>query len=344
MRREGRGYGAAIVDLGYLSWRAVFGAEGKAVDRSALFDTVLCHILDAMSWNRAVSMHIALEGGRDHRRAVFPDYKKRRDDRDVDPSVREAVDYIEAAMIAVAPALGATCWRADGWEADDVIATLSNRLSMMPPFDGFGVSENVLVVSGDKDIFQLVIAADRWTGRGAVDFLRLGTRGRGDCFITAENWQDFSGVPPVPSARAAWIAWQTLVGDSSDGYSGIRGVGKKGALEALTVYPDVLKRLREGLPLDKLSGRLLRALSRPEAINEASLSYSMAILRDNVEVKRVSAQDAEDIDAARWLLRSAGAVRAADRADLALLSNRAKPPDPPSARQIRRQRRRNVRG
>ena len=108
----------------------------------------------------------------------------------------------------VLAALRVTTIEKDGYEADDVIATLTTQAVA----EGF----EVLICSGDRDSFQLV--GDHCTilypRKGVSDLARM----------TPEAIQEKYGVPP---GRYPEIA--ALVGETSDNLPGVPGVGPKTA-------------------------------------------------------------------------------------------------------------------
>ena len=103
----------------------------------------------------------------------------------------------------------------EGFEADDVIATLT-RQAVAQDFD-------VVLSSGDRDALQLV--SDRVTLlyplRGVSELIRM----------TPEVVEERYGVPPERYPDVA-----ALVGESSDNLPGVPGVGNKTAAKWLTTY------------------------------------------------------------------------------------------------------------
>ncbi len=87
----------------------------------------------------------------------------------------------------------------------------------------------VVIVSGDKDFYQLI-------GPGVA----LLNPGRGGSAGVEEHWVDESnaaerlGVPPAQVAD-----YLALVGDSSDNVPGVKGIGGKGAVELLQQFGDL---------------------------------------------------------------------------------------------------------
>ncbi|MDX1649433.1 MAG: 5'-3' exonuclease H3TH domain-containing protein [Myxococcota bacterium] len=156
------------------------------------------------------------------RNELFPDYKASRGTEpppDLEPQF--------ALCKEVASALGLPVFEREGYEADDVIATLCARIRA-----GGG---RAVVVSGDKDLAQLVTGDD---GVVLLDLARERT-------LDAEAVRARFGVEParIPD-------WLALVGDASDDLPGVPGFGPKraaaalaafGALEAIPEEPDAWK-------------------------------------------------------------------------------------------------------
>jgi 5'-3' exonuclease len=106
----------------------------------------------------------------------------------------------------------------EGYEADDVIATLAARAAQ--PVD---------VVTGDRDLFQLV------DDEAQVRVLYI-ARGVGNHERVDDAW-----VHAKYGVHAAQYAdYATLRGDASDGLPGVKGVGEKTAAGLLERYGDLV--------------------------------------------------------------------------------------------------------
>lgn len=117
------------------------------------------------------------------------------------------VDCLTAAGLCIAGA--------PGFEADDVIGTLARRLA--------AEGGQVVVVSGDRDLFQLVDEHVR------VAYL---ARGVARHELVDDEWlRSRYGIRGTQYADFA-----TLRGDASDGLPGVRGVGEKTAASLLNRY------------------------------------------------------------------------------------------------------------
>src|SRR5438034_562802 len=153
------------------------------------------------------------------RHETYAEYKATREkltqelQQDFDRSVERIEQILEAFGV---PVVGV-----DGYEADDVIGTLTTA--------GVAQGLEVVIVSGDKDFYQLI-------GPGVA----LLTPGRGGPAAVEEHWVDQSNASNrlgVPPERV--VDYLALVGDSSDNVPGVKGVGEKTALELLSTFGDL---------------------------------------------------------------------------------------------------------
>lgn len=103
----------------------------------------------------------------------------------------------------------------DDYEADDLIATMSELAK--------GEDYDVLVISGDKDLLQLV------DSKITVALTRKGITELE--YYTKDNFKDLMGFEPYQL-----IDYKGLIGDSSDNLPGISGVGEKTAVKLLSEY------------------------------------------------------------------------------------------------------------
>lgn len=111
-------------------------------------------------------------------------------------------------------ALGVKCYDKLGFEADDLIGTLTNR--------GLKEGLDVVIVSGDKDFAQMI--------QPGVTLYDTMKDVRYDSAAALEKW----GVPPEKM-----IDYLALVGDSSDNIAGVAGIGPKGAQKLLSQFSSI---------------------------------------------------------------------------------------------------------
>lgn len=156
---------------------------------------------------------------------------------------------------AVLDALGIAVVGADGFEADDVIATLAQQAP--GPVD---------VVTGDRDLFQLVDDAREVRVLSVVKGVRNHER------IDNQALLDKYGID-----GAGYADFATLRGDASDGLPGVAGIGEKTAARLIADHGDL-----EGVLAAAGANRLSPALT---AKLSAGIDY-LAAAREVVRVRR----------------------------------------------------------
>lgn len=168
--------------------------------------------------------------------AAWPGYKSQR------PPPPEGLPEQFALLWPILSALGQTMVDSPGWEADDVLGTLSEQAQP---------GDRVDIVTGDRDLLQLVSDTDPAV---RVLFTLKGVSELG-AFDEAAVYDKYGLI----AARYADFA--TLRGDPSDGLPGVRGVGQKTALQLVTDYPSIavmydhLDELAPGLAAKLAEGR-----------------------------------------------------------------------------------------
>ena len=153
---------------------------------------------------------VAFDTGDTWRHAEFPEYKATRDAMPDD--MRTQMTRIEAMLRAFnIPILTYT-----NYEADDILGTLAHEAG--------GEGYDVLVMTGDRDMFQLVDEQVKI----------LYTSGGSNPVTSAyglEQVQERYGLTPQQ-----FIDFKALTGDSSDNIPGVPGVGEKTAIKFLQQY------------------------------------------------------------------------------------------------------------
>jgi DNA polymerase-1 len=142
----------------------------------------------------------------------YPEYKAQRE---------KAPDHFRSQLPLideVLQTLQITQLREEGYEADDLIATLTKR-SVAAGWD-------VLIVTGDRDAFQLI------EGPVKVVYTR---RGISDIVLADESYVlDRYGIRPDQ-----YVEYAALRGDTSDNLPGVPGVGEKTASRLISEYGDL---------------------------------------------------------------------------------------------------------
>ncbi|MBJ8345584.1 5'-3' exonuclease [Antrihabitans sp. YC2-6] len=195
---------------------SIVGPDGKPVNALRGFTDMVAQLVTRHSPTRLV-VCLDLDWRPQFRVDAIPTYKTHRlapngaatnteeVPRMLTRQVPMILDVLRAAGIATAGA--------DGFEADDVLGTLASREK----------TDDVVVVSGDRDLLQLV-------GDDPVP-VRVFYVGRGlakaELYGPTEVAAKY-GVP-LENAGDAYADLATLRGDSSDGLPGVAGVGEKTA-------------------------------------------------------------------------------------------------------------------
>ncbi|MDR0383206.1 MAG: DNA polymerase I [Spirochaetaceae bacterium] len=216
------------------------------------------------------------------RHRQFPQYKAQRQKApdDLHAQVSLVEEFLETLKIPIL--------KVDGFEADDIIATLVKKCGKE--------RHPCYIVSSDKDLLQLVgdnviqlRPSKAGAGTGSQQHTKLPYEAMGREEVSAE-W----GVPPEKI-----LDLLSLTGDSSDNVPGVKGVGEKTAVKLLARYGS-LDEIYQNIA--SIEGILAKKLA--ERKEDAYLSRNLITLRDDVPLPFDSVSDLniENID------RGAGAA------------------------------------
>ncbi len=187
------------------------------------------------------------------RNKIFKEYQAQRPKISADfivqiPLVKEALDKA-----------GITHLEKDGFEADDLIGTITQK------FKDNGIK--VLILSGDRDIQQLV------DNNVYIITPKLGLSDL-KMYDRSEVQKKFGLAPEkIPDLKA-------LMGDSSDNYTGAKGIGPKTAARLLQKYGSI-----NGIysHLDQLDEKIRKSLE--ENKDNVLLSYKLATIDKKVPIE-----------------------------------------------------------
>jgi DNA polymerase-1 len=247
-----------LIDGYSLLYRAFYALPQSIATTSGLptnalygFTAMVLKLLDS---EEEVGIGVVWDGGMPaFRLEVFPEYKANR--TAMPEELRVQLDHLDEILEAMnIPAI-----RAEGFEADDTLATLSRRVP-----EGI----ELLIVTGDQDAMQLV--------DGRVKVLRT-TRGVSEtkAYGREEVIEDYGVTPEqIPDYKA-------LVGDPSDNIPGVRGIGPKGAASLLREFGSVRGIYED---LDNISAKGTRE-KLEEGRESAFVSLELARMRFDVPVE-----------------------------------------------------------
>jgi DNA polymerase I len=130
---------------------------------------------------------------------------------------------------SIVKALGIKCLEKPGFEADDIIASITQAMK--------NNDQEVRIVSGDKDLTQLIRP-----GVKVWDAMR-------EIVYDAGAVKAKFGVEPEQM-----LDYLTLVGDSSDNVPGLKGVGAKTAQILISHFGSIEKMLEDTSEIEKIAG------------------------------------------------------------------------------------------
>ncbi len=202
-----------VVDGHSLLYRAFHGVpdtltnrEGEPTNAIFGFTNMLLNVL--REWKPAYAL-VAMDVGRSFRHDKAPEYKANRE------AMPDSLRLQEERARQLLGALRIPVIGIEGWEADDIIGTVSKQA------EDRGL--DVLIVSGDSDAFQLV--------NNSVRVLTSGRRFSDPVVYDGDKVRERYGLEPHQL-----IDYKALVGDKSDNVSGVKGIGEKGAASLLQEY------------------------------------------------------------------------------------------------------------
>ncbi|OAM72152.1 DNA polymerase I [Aerococcus loyolae] len=257
-----------LFDGSSLAFRAFFAMHdlnrfknNKGLHTNALyaFHLMLTHVLEKEKPSHAL---VAWDAGKTtFRTAYYPEYKGGRD-----KTPQEFVEQMPS-FNKLLDAFGIAHYELANYEADDIIGTLSQK--------GAQAGMDVVIISGDKDLIQL-----------ARDQVRVDINRKGVTNIdsyTPQSIQADQGISPEQL-----IDVKGLMGDNSDNYPGVTGIGEKTALKLIQefgsmeeVYANIDqvsgKKRKENLVKDKDQAFLSKKLAR--IILDAPVEKSLADLK-----------------------------------------------------------------
>ena len=171
-------------------------------------------------------------------------------------------------------ALGFSLISKEGYEADDILGTLSAQAKQMGDIESY-------IVTGDRDALQLIDDTTTVlleTNKGTVNF-------------DVEHFKAEYGVDP-----SSFIDVKALMGDSSDNIPGVAGIGEKTALKLIGEFGSV-DGVYENLPTAKLTPSVKAKLESGE--ESARMSRELAtIFRSVPELPAIDELKDGNIDSA----------------------------------------------
>ena len=256
-----------LIDGHSMAYRAFFAlpadnfttAQGQHTNAIYGFATML---LSLLSSEKPTHVAVAFDVSRKtFRSEIFPDYKANR--AKTPDEFRSQMSYLHELVTA----FGITTFEVEGFEADDIIATIAKQAERE--------GAEVLICTGDRDSFQLVNAKTTvlYPKRGVSDLSRM----------TPEAVQEKYGMSPEQYPDFA-----ALRGDPSDNLPSVPGVGEKTAARWVVEYGSLHELIAN---IDKLGGKVGQSLR--DSINDVIRNRELTQLVANVPLEL-------SIDALKW--------------------------------------------
>ncbi|MBQ6341771.1 MAG: DNA polymerase I [Anaerolineaceae bacterium] len=221
--------------------------EGEPTAGTYGFASILLRLLEN---NHPDYLAVAFDIGKTFRNELFPAYKGTRAKMpdDLRPQITRMKELVDT--------LGVPRLEVDGFEADDVLGSTAKQMAAK----GY----NVKIITGDRDLLQLV-------DEKIVVSLPGGKMSDSKDY-TPQMVKDFLGVMPDQV-----VDYKALVGDPSDNYPGVPGIGPKTAVTLLDTY-GTLENIYANT--DKLKGAVKTKIENNR--ESAFLSQNLARIRTDL--------------------------------------------------------------
>ncbi|MEH2013024.1 DNA polymerase I [Nostoc sp.] len=214
-----------LVDGHSLAYRSYFAfAKGRdgglrtttGIPTSICFGFVKC-LLEVMATQQPQAMAIAFDlGEATFRHEADDTYKADRPETPEDfiPDLANLHELLNGFNLPI--------FTAPGYEADDVLGTLAQRVT--------AAGYRVKILTGDRDLFQLIDSDKEITVLNfSPDALKRSTNSITE--FEAEQVKEKMGVLP-----SQIVDFKALCGDKSDNIPGVKGIGEKTAVQLLNTY------------------------------------------------------------------------------------------------------------
>ncbi len=188
----------------YAPFRDLTSPTGEPVKAVYVFTQMLLNVLRTEKPDY-VAVAFDVSDATTHRKGWYPEYKANRDrsPEDLQQQFLRVREVIQA--------LGIPTFEVEGYEADDLIATIAEKLTGQPV--------ELRIASKDKDLHQILTPT-----------VKLWDPSKGD-LLDDELLRIEKGYGPEQAVEI-----QTLVGDSTDNIPGAAGVGVKTAVRLINTY------------------------------------------------------------------------------------------------------------
>ncbi|MBI5448934.1 hypothetical protein HY948_01305 [Candidatus Gottesmanbacteria bacterium] len=250
--------GNAILHRAYHALPPLTAPDGSIVNAVYGFTSMVLKIFtDLAPSHMAVAFDRAAPT---FRKKIFTEYQAQR------PKMEDALVSQIEKVHGMVRAMGIPIYELDGYEADDVIGTIAKKaLSSL---------NQIIIVTGDRDMLQLV--------EDEKVFLYMPTKGLSEAKLYGEK-EVMERLEVKPSQV---VELKALMGDASDNYPGVAGIGPKTAVELITKFGTVEKLYQAinnvNIQSSMLTPALVEKLKQGE--ESARTSHMLATIRRDAPI------------------------------------------------------------
>lgn len=230
------------------AYRGEILTNSKGLPTNAVYAYIQM-LLKIIAEEKPSHIMVAFDKGKTFRHESYDDYKGGRSE--TPKELKEQIPYAKK----VTRAMGITVEEIENYEADDIIGTYSKK-----------IDEEVLVVSSDRDLLQLISPNVRMKLLKMKDYV----------YYDEKSFYEDYGIKPIEI-----IDLKALMGDSSDNIKGVAGIGEKTALKLIKEYHTIDNLYKN---IDDLKGKVKENLLNDKESAYKSLELATIYLDVPIEV------------------------------------------------------------
>ena len=230
------------------AYRGEILTNSKGLPTNAVYAYIQM-LLKIIAEEKPSHIMVAFDKGKTFRHESYDDYKGGRNE--TPKELKEQIPYAKK----VTRAMGITVEEIENYEADDIIGTYSKK-----------IDEEVLVVSSDRDLLQLISPNVKMKLLKMKDYV----------YYDEKSFYEDYGIKPIEI-----IDLKALMGDSSDNIKGVAGIGEKTALKLIKEYHTIDNLYKN---IDDLKGKVKENLLNDKESAYKSLELATIYLDVPIEV------------------------------------------------------------
>ena len=244
------------------------------------------YLLPATEGSRLNEIIAVRDSGNEFRKSIYPEYKANRDKKPTEPEMSQRVNECQDAVFVLLKGLGIPVVDAAGIEADDIIGYLVKYLP--GPH---------MIYTVDQDMIQL---ASQTCGV----MIKNKFSAHFELYNSASPKVKLMDVEPRHVALC-----KSIVGDSSDNYGGVKGMGPKAFLELFEAFDlDGLDDLCTIVDTDDFNGALKQAIDATgnkhlQTLYNSSAQWKLGWRLANLNPSLIGARQGNKFNLLRWTKR-----------------------------------------